>query len=842
MARSRQLLVSSRDTTLFPLSSTRPPVADSAAIEIDDIGQTKGTRRRFMASGLLASATLLLGETAVQAKEPISSIDPRPAPSLPWVKDPLNPKRSTLRVKDAEALGYNLSFVTYLARFLLNFDPLAQQWWINGAQEIPKKTTDPEIFQIRQGQFSRFAASVELGLLQEFSGPDGPKQLLQSLLDRFCSLDTATSQYTNSTSSDKRLVRESKEARRQLALLFGLLNGDFQPTAEITKLLASVDNGSVASITLSTDSSFLRGFSPGDTPAVDLPAPQAGDGYTQATVKPILTPTGELLRLDILQGGKDEVFQRPPTIAISPPLAEGGRAAQAVTKIKRGSLVGIQLTDPGKGYTLADNIQVMVESSSSSSAPAVTVQAVLEMAVSAIEVVDPGNGYAVEKPLRVSLVPSNGGKPEVIGLGYSRGERGSFTTYRQAGDNKVRSFEIALDEQNGGVVSGTSSGGSLPSLPFTSKASSSQQLLSLLPQGFGLEYDKEKKKYFLTVEKDFADKYNTPSSSFSGRLVPDFGPRGESPIERNMQLSMPTILRLCLSGAICSSGVHLALTPLDVVKTKVQTNPIKYPKIGGSFSTIFKEEGVGTFFTGWAPTLFGNFIAGGVLYAMTELIRRSLTETAGANAESLEVFIILAAAGTASATAAVFYCPFEAVRIRTVAQPKFASNAVDVAKRMVSEEGLGSLTNAIPVFLVKQVPYACVKFTIFDLSTEFLYRTYPAAQEDLKLSLLISLVGGVMGGVAAAVVSNPADAVIAELKKSKSDQSPQEALQALLDRAGVSALFKGLPLRMVFYSLAASLQFLVFDGVRFALGIGPDDLRLYLDVLGGALAEKGTIA
>lgn len=123
-----------------------------------------------------------------------------------------------------------------------------------------------------------------------------------------------------------------------------------------------------------------------------------------------------------------------------------------------------------------------------------------------------------------------------------------------------------------------------------------------------------------------------------------------------------------------------------------------------------------------------------------------------------------------------------------------------------------------------------------------MYKAYPAAEEDLKLSLLISLVGGVLGGVAAAAVSNPADTVIAELKKAKSNQSPQEALQALLDRAGVSALFKGLPLRMVFYSLTTSLQFLVFDGVRFALGIGPDDLRLYLDVLGGALTEKGTIA
>lgn len=87
-------------------------------------------------------------------------------------------------------------------------------------------------------------------------------------------------------------------------------------------------------------------------------------------------------------------------------------------------------------------------------------------------------------------------------------------------------------------------------------------------------------------------------------------------------------------------------------------------------------------------------------------------------------------------------------------------------------------------------------------------------------------------------MSNPADAVISELKKAKSDQSPQEALQALLDRAGTQALFKGLSIRMVLYSLTAAFQFMIYDGIRFALGVGPDDLRLYLDVLGEALTTN----
>ena len=131
---------------------------------------------------------------------------------------------------------------------------------------------------------------------------------------------------------------------------------------------------------------------------------------------------------------------------------------------------------------------------------------------------------------------------------------------------------------------------------------------------------------------------------------------------------------------------------------------------------------------------------------------------------ALEVPIILFSASIAAALFGVLYCPFDAVRIRSVSQPDYGGNAIETCSRMVEEEGIEVLTDAIPVFVARQVPYAAVKFTIFDLSTEYLYKLYPLAQEDLKLSLGVSLLGGVLAGIAAATVSNPADAVISELK------------------------------------------------------------------------------
>ena len=150
-----------------------------------------------------------------------------------------------------------------------------------------------------------------------------------------------------------------------------------------------------------------------------------------------------------------------------------------------------------------------------------------------------------------------------------------------------------------------------------------------------------------------------------------------------------------------------------------------------------------------------------------------------------------------------------------------------------------TLFSAVPVFMLKEIPFCIAKFTIFDVSTEMLYDAFPAAREDLQLSLLVTLAGGTLGGISAAFVSNPADATVSAMKKAKSDDGPITTFRRLTEEGGVPAMFRGLGIRMFFYTLIVGLQFLVYDAIRFSFGVGTDDLKLYLDVLGGALRENG---
>jgi hypothetical protein len=155
----------------------------------------------------------------------------------------------------------------------------------------------------------------------------------------------------------------------------------------------------------------------------------------------------------------------------------------------------------------------------------------------------------------------------------------------------------------------------------------SSQLLALLPSGFGVQYDDGLGRYVLSRSMSTNDWEDILAGNLEGQkfkpLNPIFGFRGRSPIERERALDVSTVVRFMASGGICSSIAHLLLTPIDVVKTKVQTNPTVYDTgIIGTFSKVLEEEGVDAFFNGWEPTFVGFFLTGAVGFFLTEYFRR----------------------------------------------------------------------------------------------------------------------------------------------------------------------------------------------------------------------------
>ena len=63
-----------------------------------------------------------------------------------------------------------------------------------------------------------------------------------------------------------------------------------------------------------------------------------------------------------------------------------------------------------------------------------------------------------------------------------------------------------------------------------------------------------------------------------------------------------------LSGGICCSVTHAGMCPVDVVKTRIQLDPVKYTGMVAGFQKVIADEGVKALLTGFGATAAGYFV------------------------------------------------------------------------------------------------------------------------------------------------------------------------------------------------------------------------------------------
>ena len=69
-----------------------------------------------------------------------------------------------------------------------------------------------------------------------------------------------------------------------------------------------------------------------------------------------------------------------------------------------------------------------------------------------------------------------------------------------------------------------------------------------------------------------------------------------------------------IAGGCCASFSHAVTVPIDVVKIRLQTYPLKYNGVLNTGLKIAEEEGIGCLFTGIGPTVLGYSIHGSLKY------------------------------------------------------------------------------------------------------------------------------------------------------------------------------------------------------------------------------------
>lgn len=319
-----------------------------------------------------------------------------------------------------------------------------------------------------------------------------------------------------------------------------------------------------------------------------------------------------------------------------------------------------------------------------------------------------------------------------------------------------------------------------------------------------------------------------------------FGPLSSTPLKRDKPEYTPDIYALFgFCGATGCALTHTVVIPLDVVKTRAQTDPKLMT--GGMLqgaASIVDKEGIDGLFLGAQATIAGYFWYGLSVYPSYTFFKRFL----GLTLLPPEVAMVhvndvaLVAGALAAVIASLGLTPLEACRIRAVAEPDFyrPMGLLGTASTIsVEDPSLGWKTLYAGFFplLTRQVIFGSVKFLAFEQACESIFKLWPALQDATWTTLAVSLVAGGISGTLSCVVSQPADSVLTYVAQNSSDNlGVIQGCRVMVEKEGVGSLFRGLGSRCVWAGSIIAGQFLLYDIFRNFFGVSGEDLSQIFQV------------
>jgi len=278
--------------------------------------------------------------------------------------------------------------------------------------------------------------------------------------------------------------------------------------------------------------------------------------------------------------------------------------------------------------------------------------------------------------------------------------------------------------------------------------------------------------------------------------------------------------RYFVAGSISAGLSHGYTTPIDVVKTRMQTNPELYNgSVALAVRRIVDDEGALFLLQGLGPTLVGYGLEGALKFGSYEMAKPLF-----AHVTPSKMVNYLLASCVAGALASTVLCPAEEVRIKLVADPEYAPGALGALLRMSREKGVLASLSGFPAMCAKQVPYTMGKQVSFDflcsLAASCLAWLLGGGRDDALVAKLAPIAAALPAAVCAAVLSHPGDSLLtAYYKGEHASDSLGESVRRVLRERGVAGLFVGLQARLLHVIGIIWVQLVMYDRLKVALGL-----------------------
>ncbi|EPS69201.1 hypothetical protein M569_05566, partial [Genlisea aurea] len=179
------------------------------------------------------------------------------------------------------------------------------------------------------------------------------------------------------------------------------------------------------------------------------------------------------------------------------------------------------------------------------------------------------------------------------------------------------------------------------------------------------------------------------------------------------------------SGVCATVASDTVLTPMDMVKQRLQLGNSPYKGVWDCVRRVARDEGMGAFYASYRTTVLMNAPFTAVHFATYEAAKRGLTEVSP-DAVSDETLAVHATAGAAAgALAAVLTTPLDVVKTQLQCQgvcgcDRFVSGSIgDVVRTIVRKDGYGGLMRGWMPRTLFHTPAAAICWSTYEAAKNF---------------------------------------------------------------------------------------------------------------------------
>lgn len=293
-------------------------------------------------------------------------------------------------------------------------------------------------------------------------------------------------------------------------------------------------------------------------------------------------------------------------------------------------------------------------------------------------------------------------------------------------------------------------------------------------------------------------------------------------IKNNASYNISVPIHL-LSAGVAAAASAVAVQPLDVLKTRLQTNVALRQNLFANLRHIFRVEGSRGLYRGLVPTLGSVVPSISIYFTLYNSIKKNLGCPSGEPLRDVATQSL--AAGLASSATAAITNPLWLVKTRLQTQPilknqKNTHSTIGTVRAIVREEGVRGLYKGLNASFLA-ASQAMVQFPIYEELKILMCNQDHTAKRKTCSYLAASAISASL----ACILTYPAEVVRARLQAQGSVRVYDGVIHAfrkIVAQEGASGLYRGLLTSLIKMTPAHAISFTTYECILRFLTTTPD--------------------